>query len=661
MKKLLFVNVFVLFAIAQIIVACKEEQMPPSLELQTNVVNVEAKGGRYSVSYEIVNPDDGAEVSVEYSSEWIGNFNTEIPGVVSFDVFANETQEERSTDVNILYPGVSDVVRFTVIQEANEILPFTINVNEVSEISVNLDIIPEDKEMTYINFTTPSEYAPDDDDALFNEDMAYFQQISDINNVSLEEVIASYTTKGELMDQNLLGLIPGTDYVTYAYGIDLSTNKRTTDIVRAYYSTVGVEVIDVSFDFDCYVNGGFVNLTITPENYDGYYAYEVYGGVTEDINLDELCEQNWTNTVAFFLSVGYSYEDIMNEFCKQGQYSLSLSLDAETEYVVVAHAVNEKALKCSETSYEFFNTGTVAPSDNVIDIAVSNIKDRSLDLKVTTTNLDPYVIYISQSKNLEEYTSDEEIMNYFTNKSNPNINSGGFTETITNLIPNTDYSLCAFGYNAGTYTTDLFRVDCKTTEAEKSDVKVELLFEKYYDAGEVAELDPSYSDVPDGFAILPVTAIPDPGVIEYYYDLFATMFFESVQLTEDELISQLVSAGSKPSEFVYLTNYDLPSVLVSVAKDADGNFGPLWYSEEFTLTKDGTSDPNEFVSISENRPSNIDENQHSISHLSSINQVKKDKSSITKEDSTTKFEELTKYIFNVDSTKNLKKRRSIIF
>lgn len=647
-----------------LVISCKEQLLSPELELTEDVINVTASGGFYSISYTITNPTEEASLSIDNQPEWVSDFNFEKQGVISFFVHKNELTEERSAKLNLVYSGIEEVLSFTIIQEAASVPPFSINVNEVSEIYVNLDIIPEDKEMTYINFTMPREYESyyENDDALFNDDMAYFQSLSDAYNLPIDEVIETYVRTGDLTDQTLSGLIPGTEYMTYVYGIDTQDNTRTTEIVREYYYTADVEQIDVDFDFDYEINGGFVNVSIIPQNYDGYFSYEVYGGVTEDMDIDKLCEENWINTVSFFLSVGYSYQDILDEFCSRNAFSISLSLEAETKYVVVAYAVNEEALKCSSTSYEFFETEAITPSDNIITLTATNITARTIDVGVTTTNNDPYVTILCETQYIDQYNTNQEIIDFFVNIYTMNLNVGDFTETVENLLPETRYSLCAFGYNSGTVTTDLFRLDCETTSAESSNVSIEVIFDKYYDAKEVAELDPSYSTIPDGFALMPVKVITyDDKIAEYYYDLFATSYLESLQLPDDVIISQLVSAGPKPSEFLYIVNYDLASKIIAVAKDNNDNFGPLWHSEEFTLTKDGTSDPNEFISTSENVPSNIDENKHSISHFSSINQAKKDKSSMTKEESTTKLEELTKYIFNVDSTKNLKNRRSIVF
>ena len=222
-----------------LVISCKEQLLSPELELTEDVINVTASGGFYSISYTITNPIEEASLSIDNQPEWVSDFNFEKQGVISFFVHKNELTEERSAKLNLVYSGIEEVLSFTIIQEAASVPPFSINVNEVSEIYVNLDIIPEDKEMTYINFTMPREYESyyENDDALFNDDMAYFQSLSDAYNLPIDEVIATYVRIGDLTNQTLSGLIPGTEYMTYVYGIDTQDNTRTTEIVREYYYT----------------------------------------------------------------------------------------------------------------------------------------------------------------------------------------------------------------------------------------------------------------------------------------------------------------------------------------------------------------------------------------------------------------------------------------
>lgn len=621
MKKQLLAILLVLAQVA--VIGCKETILPPEVELMEDTVTVEAEGGVYSISYEITNPTDDGLFSIENAPDWIGDFNYEEPGKIYFKVEANELEEERKAEMNVLYSGFEDVLSIIVIQKAKIIPPFEITVNEVFETYANIDIIPRDKEQLYINFTITKDYESSysDDDALFNEDMRYFRQVSEEAGSTLESVIEFYSQKGDLSEQFLFGLIPGTEYVTYAYGIDIKNMVRTTPIVRTQFTSVGVEKKDVSFEFDYKINGGFVELRITPQDYDGYYVYDVLRGVSEDMDLDLICEELWTGNISTFLQMGFSYEEILSFVGKKGIENTSLSLDAETKYVLVAYAINEKSLKCSEVSYSFFETDIVPPSDNIITISASNIKSRSLDITFNTTNDDPYVAVVCPSSMLDGLTTDEEIIKFIQENFNININSGSFTQTIEDLVPETKYTFIAYGFNSNKVTTGLFRYECETAAPVIADVTAKIIFGNYYDAQEVAKLDPTYADVPEGFAIIPIKVETTGDVQAVYYDLFATYALGSISGREQQIIQQLIGLGKKPDTFVYFAPYDLESTLAAVAKAKDGNTGNLWLSPSFVLVPEGVSDPQEFVNSQKSANVDITEEEgigSSTSHLSTI-------------------------------------------
>ena len=45
----------------------------------------------------------------------------------------------------------------------------------------------------------------------------------------------------------------------------------------------------------------------------------------------------------------------------------------------------------------------------------------------------------------------------------------------------------------------------------------------------------------------------------------------------------------------FLSDYGMEFVLVGFAVDDNGDWGPIWKSEPFTMTLEGASDPNEYV------------------------------------------------------------------
>ena len=95
----------------------KIEQPDPTLTLSQTEVNVPAEGGTFSVAYKITDPREGDKLTVEaVTNDWVTNFE-EVDNNINFDVAANDVMEQRSVDVTVSYPGVSDQV-FTIVQSA---------------------------------------------------------------------------------------------------------------------------------------------------------------------------------------------------------------------------------------------------------------------------------------------------------------------------------------------------------------------------------------------------------------------------------------------------------------------------------------------------------------------------------------------------------------
>lgn len=84
-----------------------------------------------SISYELINPEEGLEVKAESSVEWLGNFDHKNMGKVSFRSQANPTENPRVGVITVSYGDSS--VEVTITQEGNP-LPTEIDI-EVPELT----------------------------------------------------------------------------------------------------------------------------------------------------------------------------------------------------------------------------------------------------------------------------------------------------------------------------------------------------------------------------------------------------------------------------------------------------------------------------------------------------------------------------------------------
>ena len=78
---------------------------------------------------------------------------------------------------------------------------------------------------------------------------------------------------------------------------------------------------------------------------------------------------------------------------------------------------------------------------------------------------------------------------------------------------------------------------------------------------------------------------------EYYFGLYPYVegMFDGV--SDQDMINEQMSYYPSDPEGIYLMYYDDPMIFIGVATDKDGNPGPVYYGEPFTLTRDGVADP----------------------------------------------------------------------
>lgn len=589
--------------------ACEQETAPiPSITLEKEEIEVPAEGGLFSNNFHLENPTKDGTVVLTCTAEWVTDINVSNDNVITFNVTANESEEPRETYIEITYKGIESNPKFTISQKGKVIeepvVPkdFTVTIKDIDYLSAYADVTPENQDMYYIIFCVDSEYASQypTDDELFAADMEFFKLVSEMYQESLTETILYYALKGETIDYQLTSLYPSSDYMAYVYGIDPESTERLTDITRVNFSTLEVEMKDFGFEFETKINGPKADITITPEKDDEYYRIELFKEeYFKDVDIDEETFNSWMELISYYLMYGYSPEDLLNALCVKGIQTVSKELTAETEYITIAFAVNSDAMKCSEAEYEIFKTGSIEKSENKISVSMPSVGSRRATVSVETTNDDPYALVIMGTEFIEKFTTDEEIAQYCIEYSRINPRSGDISnEIISNLQPENEYSLIAFGYYGKVMTTEkITRLDFTTREARESNVSTIVEWDGHYDSQAVAELDErweGYAD--DNQCLMPVYSKTVPeGQGTVYYKFYTAETLEDPTYTDDNITNELIRFGSKDSFSIIVAPYDTEMVVAAIAMDNDGDYGKLWKSEKFTLKKDEVSDPQEFL------------------------------------------------------------------
>ncbi len=360
----------------------------------------------------------------------------------------------------------------------NLILPknpaFVFTINDVTAASVKFDIDVADDQMRYTIMSVEKSYADQfaDDEALFQDDMEYFIGLwNDAYEAyeTLDEVIMDYTAVGDCAGLMIEGLEPETEYLFYAYGLELD-GTRTTAIHREYITTKAVEKTDMTFEIDAVVDGLLIDVAVTPGSNDVYYYFDAIEKRSVDIDFGGDVAAAAKYYIDYNVMVGTYYgmttEEVMLELASKGPDHYVFECAPTTEYIIFAMAVSLDGNVISELSTKSVVTGEITPSDNVITVNVDAVTSTVVTVSTTTTNGDPYFLGIEPVSKFRGM-NDEQIMETVCAEYGEYIDwsteYGNVDKLeLVDLQPDTEYLLMAFGVQYSYPTTSLLKMTVKT-------------------------------------------------------------------------------------------------------------------------------------------------------------------------------------------------------
>lgn len=565
----------------------------------------------FQIIYKLQNVSEDAKISVTNYVDWIYDLDYSKKGEINFKVLRNETSEIREAILTITCPGIESV-DVTVRQEAGVPYAFDIEIRNVTKTALEATIYPLDKEAAYVSFIADSAMmvnsCPGDED-IYQRDMAYFENEASKNACTVEEILEKCKLTGD-KDIAVNTLNPNTSYLIYAYHINPATLEMTSEIVRKYIHTQSVAMIDVKFNITSDVKGTHIDATYSPVNYDGWYFREILQGLNKDASEQAIVDginSTYLKLVSMYHMFGMTDEQILLSVAVKGEQKRAYDLNANSFFINFAAALDEDAMMCSVPSYEKCETGNIDPSDNQLTITVTDIKAQSANVHVTATNQDQYTIFVMNVPYWEETIegkTDKEIKELLA-KNVRFKTTGDIDQVVTGLEPETDYIVIAMGYDAGTYTTDLFKANFTTTEIKRSDARISMSIDGFYSMDEVADLDKVYGDVfkeyiGQGGYVFPffIKVEPSEGAKVWYGFWNADDIENNPQATDENIINSLMQKEPEDAGDNYhlgISHNGDNIIFTVLAQDGEGGMTELWKSDVLHINKSEAGDAKYFV------------------------------------------------------------------
>ncbi len=490
-----------------------------------------------------------------------------------------------------------------------------------SQRALSVNIIPDDPEMEYIILLAQKKHfiinGIDTADKLFEDDLYYINSLAKQYNKSLRYFLTemNWLCKGERKGYSATGLYPDTEYVVYCYGIEITDDgfEATTDVCYDIIKTAGPVAKEVEFDITCTVDGNLVDVSIDPNDYEGYYYYYlipetwreyVPEGETLDGTDIEMLSNITFDRFNQWLNVNGTP---IEEFCVKGQYIHTERVDPNTDFMVAAFAVSDDTtpLLCSTPSVKHFTSGDFAKTSLKLDIEVTDITPYSANLNLRpSSNHETYTCIFLAASQVPLVDNDYQLMKALASGFQPSEFTGPIkNEYLGPLMPETEYVVLAFGIDGNLPTTDLYQVRFTSAEAVEGTTQItDIKLLKLFDADEIIAIDPSYraklGDCECVAIVEATTNEPCDKIYFWWYEEWMKVEYSNEAFLEDLLMYPYANNPEIMDMYYSMDNEDL-FFFGGIAEDEKGNLGDIYYGDSFLISKDMASPAEEFFSYVE--------------------------------------------------------------
>ena len=453
------------------LVACQNEPdtvAPAAIEVETTELTFDDRGETKSLGYTITNAIKGEVLTATTEAEWV-TIAVEADKL-SITASGNYDDAARTAEVTLSYKSAADV---TITLSQGRITvenPLEVELIGYDATTITISVLTADPTTTWVPMVTYKEswdYYKGNENDIFQADLEYFKYLAELNDLTLTDFLMGIVGTGSEESIRIAQLTPETEYVVYVYGISLE-GVRTTDIIATTVKTEPPHEGDITFEFGVKEEDFVLEYTITPS----HSGVDYYCGIMSEEEVNYWKEAHNTENLKTVLQKGsidstiallqqWGYITDRTEFFSI--YNLSDILEdgwfeckADTKYYIMAAKWNENCDIIGEVGYYEHTSAHLEPSANVLTLELKNLTQSSVDVITTTTTNDPYVVLPLRSdvvKGLDDEELYELIMGEYDYVISSYTYEGNSTNTFGSMRPDSDYTIVAFGYKAGTLTT----------------------------------------------------------------------------------------------------------------------------------------------------------------------------------------------------------------
>lgn len=276
------------------------------------------------------------------------------------------------------------------------------------------------------------------------------------------------TTEGVF---TITGLVYGTEYDFYTlaideYGITCGIEHASATTAPSAGDDFVISITDIT--------GDNANISITPKDLTMPFYYcavtaSAYDKGIENYGSTPAADQAWWAWIAGMYNM--TWQEVMKEQRRTAVQQFTLKDEImspiwDTEYKVYCYGINDDGELLTDLYLKDFRTPAPVPSDNQFTIKIEKIYSDGADVKITTTNNDPFFIDAQRKKYFDAYYNgdDDAFMRKLVSDMqgiDGLIYNGSQTVRVNCQQSGTEYVLLVCGYNGGP-TTQLHKINFTT-------------------------------------------------------------------------------------------------------------------------------------------------------------------------------------------------------
>lgn len=480
-----------------------------------------------------------------------------------------------------------------------EPLTIDIKVTDLTPETAQVTVSPSHDNSTYYWNVRPQDEYESFKDAreLQDADLAGLQDEASSAGEEWNEYLQKNLSCG-LVSEKIEMLQPQTTYCAYAYELNEDGTSAGLTVASVLFTTpkepcrVKLEIPSVGMTF--------IEVNAVPEDNDIRYYFDQmpesiylqYGGT------DEGAAQYFRESLEYTANnSGRTIEQVVDAISVFGRKNRKIEgLSLDTDYRIYAVEIDESGNVLNITTMTA-STLERQMSDLKIEINIKSLNSYKAEIEFVPSNNEEQYYY--QMWPVEEYNQKVEEHGDYRDYCIETwgeylpelVSTGVSTATGKNLIPETDYIIIAFGYQDGTWVTELFTKTLTVPAAGPgSDLKVDIEITETTSHYVSANFIPSDETVPYMLYYMTEeqykafgndTTESVQNYVEAYIDAYMELYPE---LTSLEIIQGLSVRATKRAQFCYLA----PSTkhyLWAVSVDNDGQLASHPALKEFTTSE----------------------------------------------------------------------------